>query len=432
MQWLAGSWFLAALLVAGCEASATPAENPGPGTDQIKVGKLTWQVTGPYVHQKLTVFLLHAASKDRRDYLTLDEGLGKGLVQVTEQAQEQVGQLQIDNRSDRPLFLQEGDRLQGGKQDRTITTSLVVPPRSGPQPLPTCCIEQNRWTEGSKGKAFAAPQNQALAPKEVRFAAKTAPAPQAQSAVWESVRKNKGDAQAALSAPNTDSSLNETMDSPQVKKISDGYTRALGGILGGHPGAVGVVIAMRGNIEEVNIYANPMLLTKLYPRLLRSYAFQAALDKDTARVVQPVSAAQVQKFLADGKERFMYAQPVDAHNRLQVRDLGNKVHCLTSYDGKVVHAQWLSRSDADRGSMGAGMIRQTGMLGGVPPTFEGGVPQARVNPVQTQTPVSGVNAANSAPPPQVHNTNEMNPPCQAPQMPPSRPIAVQPANPQQR
>src|SRR5262249_18325644 len=153
---------------------------------------------------------------------------------------------------------------------------------------------------------------------------------------------------------------NETMDSPQVQKISDGYARALGGILRDHPGAVGVVLALGGNLEEVNIYANSLLLGKLYPRLLRSYAFQAVLARGAARTARPVSAGKVQNFLTDGEERSLYAQRVDAHNRLEVRDLGKKVHCLTKYDGQVVHAQWLSQSESDRRPTGPGMIQQLG------------------------------------------------------------------------
>ena len=50
--------------------------------------------------------------------------------------QERVGGLQLDNQSDLPLYLQEGERLRGGKQDRTIIASLVILARSGRTQVP--------------------------------------------------------------------------------------------------------------------------------------------------------------------------------------------------------------------------------------------------------------------------------------------------------
>ena len=46
------------------------------------------------------------------------------------------------------LFLHEGDRLQGGRQDRTVRTTVVVPAGVGERPLSTFCIERTRWGGG--------------------------------------------------------------------------------------------------------------------------------------------------------------------------------------------------------------------------------------------------------------------------------------------
>src|SRR5207245_7218815 len=120
----------------------------------VELDGTAYQIRGPLTHEDLAVFLLCCDRQDQRDFLTLDEGLREGLVKITEQEQERVGALQIENLSDRPLYLQEGERLQGGKQDRTIISSLVVPPKSGKRSVPTFCVEASRWTEGAKGKSF--------------------------------------------------------------------------------------------------------------------------------------------------------------------------------------------------------------------------------------------------------------------------------------
>jgi len=147
------------------------------------VKELAVRVSGPYVHENLTIFLLHGKDQDDRDYLTLDQGLDRKLVTIGEKEREQVGELQLENKSDRYLFLQEGDRLQGGRQDRIIVTSLVVPPRSGKLTVPTFCIEQSRWQAGDGGTAFRNVRNTILAPQNVRAAAKVTPYRGGQSAV---------------------------------------------------------------------------------------------------------------------------------------------------------------------------------------------------------------------------------------------------------
>src|SRR6266478_614713 len=138
--------FTAVLLVSGCHRGGNPGKLAGVDADAGP-----FEVTGPYAHENLSVFLIHSPHQDERDFITLDQGLKEGWVKVSEKQREEVGELQIENQSEYPLFLQEGDRLQGGKQDRIIIASLVVPPKSGKMIVPAFCIEQSRWREGKMG-----------------------------------------------------------------------------------------------------------------------------------------------------------------------------------------------------------------------------------------------------------------------------------------
>src|SRR5262249_56531305 len=111
-------------------------------------------------HANLTIYVVRGSTNDARDYITLDEGLAARAVVVREQGaragqdQAQVNTLEIDNQSDKWLFLQAGDIVKGGKQDRTIMTDLTLPPRSGPQPIEAFCVEHGRWTPSASGLAF--------------------------------------------------------------------------------------------------------------------------------------------------------------------------------------------------------------------------------------------------------------------------------------
>jgi hypothetical protein len=333
---------LAALLVAGCSRSHHATEGPS----VLEVDGVAMPVTGPFAHQNLAVFLIHSEQQDPREFITLDEGLKNGSVKVSERAQEQVNKLQIDNQSDYPLFLQEGDRLQGGKQDRTIYTSMVVPPHSGNMDLPAFCIEQSRWTAGSNGAFFAGVSNTALAPKAVRIEGKVN---MNQGGVWSAVRSQKY-LYASLADYNT-SSLNEALDAPKVKELSDQFATALSSPVEGHPTAVGVAIAVNGKIEEVNIYPNHALLRKLYPRLLQSYALQANAEKDKAKEGEAATVADVVAFMAQEKEKDTKVNTIDSLNTLEIRELDKRVECRSTYDGTLVHRQRLSNASvAQRGT----------------------------------------------------------------------------------
>src|SRR5262249_38601485 len=155
-----------------------------------------------------------------------------------------------------------------------------------------------RW-QGAR--AFHGSANAALAPKEVREASKVA---NEQGRVWESVRgvKNSANSYPTLNAPNTNTSLTETLESPQVKQVSEECAAALRNILDENPKAVGVAIAVNGVIEEVNVYPNHQVLENLYPRLLQSYALQAAMVKDKASEDKALAVADIRSFMTERKE----------------------------------------------------------------------------------------------------------------------------------
>jgi hypothetical protein len=321
----------------------------------VEVDGATYQIHGPFTHQDLTVFLLCSNRQDGNDFLTLDEGLKEGLVTITEQEQERVGALQIENQSDRPLYLQEGERLVGGKQDRTIIASLVIPPKSGKTSVPTFCVEHSRWVEGTKGREFGFSVNPALAPKGVRGAAKVEGS---QDRVWGCVAAQKVSAHKALQCPNTNSSVNEMLDAPQVQAISEEYASALAQALdrAENSDAVGMAIVFNGQIEEVNLYPNHALFRKLFPRLIRAYAVQAALLKDQAKGGEPVTDIAVAQFLQAKDAKSQKTNTLDAHNNVQVNDLGDKCfQCTTRYNGQSIHWQLMAKN-REGGTAGAEVL----------------------------------------------------------------------------
>jgi hypothetical protein len=337
----------------------SPGAPPGPAAvkapAQVVVDGTAFRIQGPFTHQDLTVFLLCSDRQDEDDFLTLDEGLKTGLVNITEQEQERVGALRIENQSDRPLYLQEGERLVGGKQDRTIISSLVIPPRSGKTSVPTFCVEHSRWTEGTKGRAFGFSVNPALAPKGVRGAAKVEGS---QERVWGCVAAQKVSAHNKLQCPNTNSSVNEMLDSPQVQIISEVYASALARELDRpeNGDAIGMAIVFNGQIEEVNLYPNRALFRKLFPRLIRAYAVQAALLKDQSSGGEPVTDDAVAQFVQARDAKSQRKHALDTHNDVQVSELGDgRFQCTTRYNGRSIHWQLMAKN-RQGGTAGADVL----------------------------------------------------------------------------
>ena len=100
----------------------------------------------------LAVYFVHGVSAGGAIPLTLQEALAKGSVQVVETGR--VNELQIENTGSEEVFIQAGDIVKGGRQDRVLTVSFVLPPKSGQVPIASFCVEQGRWSARGKEDQF--------------------------------------------------------------------------------------------------------------------------------------------------------------------------------------------------------------------------------------------------------------------------------------
>ena len=104
-----------------------------------------YRITGPVLHENLAVYFVRGASSAGAVPLTLAEALDAKAVRVSETGS--VNELTIENLGDREIFVQSGDIVKGGQQDRVLSVSLVLPPRSGNIPIAAFCVEQGRWSK---------------------------------------------------------------------------------------------------------------------------------------------------------------------------------------------------------------------------------------------------------------------------------------------
>lgn len=251
----------------------------GGHTGQRAQGKDDYRLEGPLTQGNLTVFLIHG--KDRikgQTFITLQEALVQKKVIVRETRS--VNELSIENISSEEVYVQSGDIVKGGQQDRMLVVDLILPARSGKIPIAAFCVENGRWSRrGNEEVTTFGSSNNVVASREVKLAAKTRGS---QGDVWRGVAA----AQDKLSA-NTGTRVNGAasptsfqlaLENKEVQASADSYVKALTGILDGKPDVIGYVFAINGKINSADVYASSALFKKLWPKLLKSSAIEAVAE----------------------------------------------------------------------------------------------------------------------------------------------------------
>ena len=318
-----------------------------------------YTLLNPIRSGNLTVFPVVAnKSFDTGEFITLDEGLRAGDVVVTEAGQArglirrhpgrpdvihpvggaEVNRLVLVNNSKRPLLLLAGEIVTGGKQDRVIAKDRIVPAESDPIDLGVFCVEPGRWVAANGKDEFSSGRvnGAVFASPGVRGSAMAA---KNQQQVWDNVGKSKQAMAMAVPAPaaaevNSTTSYARVMDNKEVQKqvdsVAEPVQRNYESVIRQlrEKNAVGVVVAVNGEVVWADIFASTQLLPKYWPKLVRSYATEAVITRAKGG---EVSVKQAQKFLDDlqGRHQTADTEP-GVYRQTEITGDGFKVFELTS------------------------------------------------------------------------------------------------------
>lgn len=292
-------WLLLAVL-----AFAIAAEPPRKAaTDKVRdKPAVSYRLSGPYTHDNLTIFLIHGDDQFKgKDILTLDEALKQKKVVVHET--KNVNQLAIENVSADEVFVQAGDIVRGGQQDRTIAFDMIVAPKSGKVPLGAFCVESGRWTQrGKEGhQSFSSSTNQ-LASNSLKLAARKGAS---QKGVWDNVSKAQMDLKknlkAEVQAGESKSSLELTLEHKKVIEAVNAYTKKLQAGPNDKKDVIGYAVVINGKVNNADMYASNGLFQKLWPKLLKASAVEALAEKNDKKF-EPAKMETVKAFLADAEK----------------------------------------------------------------------------------------------------------------------------------
>lgn len=346
-------WNLTAVFAAGLALCALPAR-PG----ELSPTNSAYQVLGPIHHGNLTLFpVVSSRSHDASQFLTLDEGLRSGDVVVSEAGslsplvrprrgrahlQEldhggaEVNRLVLVNNSKRPLLLLAGEIVTGGKQDRVIGKDRIIPAESDPVDLGVFCVEPGRWVGRSTNFNAPAAEMGSMVQPSVRAKAM---AEKNQQQVWDEVGKARAamsqtvEVSAAPAVAQTSSyagvvenrAVRDKLDSVAAPMEHE-YQSVISQLRDRN--AVGVVVAVNGEIVWADVFASTRLLEKYWPKLVRSYAAESLVAGANAKTVDSRAA---QDFLDNlqGNREVIESDP-GVYRHREVSGNGFKVFELAS------------------------------------------------------------------------------------------------------
>jgi hypothetical protein len=319
------------------------------------------RISGPFVHQNLAIYLVHGRSDDRPVPLTLQEALAKNAVRVHETGN--VNQLDIENLGDEEVFVQSGDIVKGGKQDRVLMVSLLLPSRSGRVPIASFCVEQGRWSARGKEdvKTFAT-ASASLPSRSAKLAIKApepAPAPASpgvharafagskQQAVWDNVAtiqsKLGRSLGAPVAAPESRSSLQLALENDALKVQQAAYVSALQGAGESGDDVVGYVFAINGKLNSAEIYPSNGLFRKMWTKLLGANATEAIGEKAGEAAPLP-SLATVSAFLDAAERGDRSERDLPRSMKLETRDSAAALYSVTMRPaGGFVHRSYVAK-----------------------------------------------------------------------------------------
>jgi len=278
-----------------------------------------YKISGPYTHSNLSVYLVHAQERTtEKTYVTLDDAMDHGLVIVYETSN--VNTLLIANVSKEEVYIQSGDIVKGGKQDRVVKEDMILQSLSGKVPIDVFCVEHDRWTQrGNEASGKFTSSKQAISGNKMKIAVRS---DANQREVWDKVAEAQQRLSSNLKAPvqssQSASSFQLTLESSKVRESSRAYESALAPLIEKYKDAVGYVVAVNGKVTSADVYANHSLFRKLWPKLIASAAVEAIGADHTVAAAPPPSHDEIKAVMAGPKD----AKPATAqqvNERTEVR-----------------------------------------------------------------------------------------------------------------
>jgi len=245
-----------------------------------------------------------------------------------------VNELSIENLSSEDVYVQSGDIVKGGRQDRVFPTDFIISSHSGKIPIASFCVEHGRWSKrGAESADQFGSSTQLVATKSLKVAAR---GPGGQTEVWNQVARAQESLASAVTvdapgraaggvvggvmASASPTSMQLSLENKRVSEATEAYVRSLAGIVDSRTDAVGYAFAVNGKLSSADIYSSSDLFRRMWPKLLKSSAVEAMAERRGAKAASAPDAAAVRALLADSGQGRESSKEVAKRLQVVTRD----------------------------------------------------------------------------------------------------------------
>jgi hypothetical protein len=344
--------FLVALLtfivgVALARFTLPQLRSPSPVASDKELQLSHYRLSGPYKHENLTIFLIHGPNQpDSRMFTPLQEAMERNIVIVHETSD--VNELSIENVSaSEEVFVQAGDIVKGGRQDRILAVDLILPAQSGQIPIAAFCVEHSRWSQRGAEQADHFSLTEMAATRDLKLATRQEVD---QALVWDKVeeaqQKLSGAMNADVRSPSSTTSLPLALENEKVQDSAAAYVDKLSSIVDRSTDVIGFAFAINHKLNSADVYASSAMFKRFWPRLLKSAAIEAVAERLSSATNEPVLIAGATEFLFGSERGSETSQMVTARTHMLKRDAENSVFFETrdmAHEGRWIHRSYLTK-----------------------------------------------------------------------------------------
>lgn len=272
-------------------------------------------------YENMTVVPILSDTNTPFDVLDLKEGLKMGLVKIEECDNSNIEQVKLKNNSISPLILLDGEEIAGSLQNRIISQTMIIAPKSEIK-IPVNCSEKGRNTYKSEFHYSNYMANSNTRRKKVYNKNKLR-----QNVVWSSIDDLEKD-------KNTCSKTNALRDSYEKNKYDiDSYLKHFKM----ENNQIGVICIVENKVG-LEIFNNHSLYEKYNEMLLRSYIIDSS-NKEKINI----SNKELENILDSiNDDSFIKKEAVGLGKYYKISNSYGNGHILI-YENNMVHTSFFKK-----------------------------------------------------------------------------------------
>lgn len=301
--------------------------------------------------KNMAVIPLMTELNDSPKYLTLKQALDQHVLVIGEVSQEgRVPELKVNNKSDTPVLLLDGEELAGAKQNRVLNTTILLKENSETI-IPVSCTEQRRWSYESKEFAES---GTVMIPKMRKMKSQTVSDSLHESREY---RSDQGTVWTSIDELSEQTGIHSR--TAAMRDVYQAKEKELDEYLGTFtclPRQKGLLTFIDEEIVGLDFISLDSAYALLHPKLVKSYGMEALMQK-APKKGKP-SADKAKDFLKEAgrckEKKYKSVGKGDDHRFEGKRLVGSAL----KFQKKVIHMAFFSITESEKAGNIAGFKRR--------------------------------------------------------------------------